>query len=237
MALVVENRLVSENIYLLTVEGVSGGRCGQFYMLKPNGTMDPLLGRPISIFDVNEEKCQTSFLYHVVGKGTVLLSELRPGMQVQVNGPYGNGFTLVDEDMTIIGGGIGIAPLLLLAKKQKEKYPHRQVNAYLGFTRQPYLMEAFSEVVDIVQCNIGGYITDDVPFSNEGVYVACGPMPMMRAAAQRAKENNSLLYVSLESKMACGVGACLGCSCKTEHGNRCVCKDGPVFLASEVFYE
>lgn len=236
MAVIVENRPVSDGIYLMTVEGIIGGHCGQFYMIKPNATLDPLLGRPISIFNVDEQHEQTSFLYHVVGKGTHLMHTLRPGMQVSALGPYGNGFPLIDDDITIIGGGIGIAPLFLLAKMHSIRFPDRIIQTFLGFSKEPYLVDAFAQFADSIHYNVGGYIVDDVPFLTS-TYYACGPMPMLQAAASKVHAQGSTLYVSLENHMACGVGACLGCTCQTQNGNRRVCKDGPVFLSTEVFYD
>lgn len=219
----------------MTLENTQGS-CGQFYMLHPNGlgTSDPLLGRPISIHDCINGNC--SFLYRIAGKGTKLMEKLRPGDEIGAYGPYGNGFEPVDCDMGLIGGGIGIAPLYFLARTHRKLYPGRRIEAYLGFVEKPYMVQYFRAVADTVKVNVGGYITADVPFSkgNHIMYYACGPMPMMKAAKEAAERTDSALYVSLEEHMACGVGACLGCTCKTVKGNKRVCTDGPVFPASEV---
>ncbi|MEG1560480.1 MAG: dihydroorotate dehydrogenase electron transfer subunit [Clostridia bacterium] len=218
----------------MTIKGVSG-RCGQFFMLRPTlAKTEPLLGRPISIYDCTDGNC--SFLYRIAGKGTVMLSNLRVGEEVDCFGPYGNGFTPVDSDITLIGGGIGIAPLYYLAKTQRKIYPERKIEAYLGFVEKPYLVQYFRAIADFVYVNVGGFVTADVPFSKERVTFVCGPTPMLRAAKEAAENKGAKLYLSLEAHMACGVGACLGCTCETITGNRRVCTDGPVFLADDVIF-
>lgn len=238
MAIVLQNNHVSPDVCLMTLKGTEG-KCGQFYMLHPNPgqTTDPLLGRPICIHDCVDGNC--SFLYRLAGKGTHLLEQKRPGDEVAAYGPYGNGFTPVDSDVALIGGGIGIAPLYFFAKTQRKLYPNRRIEAYLGFVEKPFMVPYFRALADKVHVNVGGYITSDVPFSSgkDVMYYACGPTPMMRAAKIEAEKTNSTLYVSLEERMACGVGACLGCTCHTISGNKRVCTDGPVFLASEVNFD
>lgn len=224
---------VSKEVCLMTLKGISG-KCGQFFMLRPAlSSTEPLLGRPISIYDCEDGNC--SFLYRLAGKGTQMLSRLRPGDEVLALGPYGNGFTPVDSDIILIGGGIGIAPLYYLAKTQRRLYPNRMLEAYLGFVEKPYMVQYFRAIADFVYVNVGGFVTSDVPFSNDKVAFACGPEPMLRAAKNSA--GNAPLYVSLEAHMACGVGACLGCTCETIAGNKRVCTDGPVFNAQDVLFE
>lgn len=235
MAVITENISVAENIRLMRVSGLKKGGCGQFYMIKPAETTDPLLGRPISLHDYDEISGVASFLYAVVGKGTRALSRLQSGMELTAHGPYGNGFKVFDSDAVLIGGGIGIAPLFMLAKDIGRRYPQKRVIAYLGFSSEPFMVDAFKDVCDDVFVNVGGYVTDDVDFSFDAVYYACGSTPMMKTAA--SKMNGARLYVSLENKMACGAGACLGCTCQTMAGNKRVCKDGPVFLSEEVFFD
>ncbi len=233
MAVIAKNECIAPGIWRMEVAGAFSGKAGQFYMLRPTDTLDPLLGRPISIHDLDEEKIV--FVYHVVGRGTSMLSAKRAGDPIVLQGPYGNGFSDVDADMTIVGGGIGVAPLYLLAKEHKRRHGARKTRVYLGFTKDTYLIEAFKKIADEVYCNVGGFITDDVDFSRPGIYCTCGPEPMLYAAHARAREAGAELFVSLERRMACGAGACLGCSIPTRAGNRRVCKDGPVFPAREVF--
>lgn len=231
---ILENRCVAEGVYLMRVGNMPPARAGQFFMLRPSGTDAPFLGRPISVFDCAEG--EVSFLYQIAGRGTALFSTLPPGYALSAEGPYGNGFPLIAGDAVLIGGGIGIAPLHALAKALRKAWPARRIHAYLGFRESAYMHEEFLAVCDEVSLNLGGFVTADVDFSLPVTYYACGPEPMLRAAQTAANNAGAHLYVSLEKHMACGVGACLGCTCKTTGGNRRVCKDGPVFLAEEVLF-
>ncbi|MDR3085440.1 MAG: dihydroorotate dehydrogenase electron transfer subunit, partial [Christensenellaceae bacterium] len=130
--------------------------------------------------------------------------------------------------------GIGIAPLYWLLKEWKRRFPVRKTEAFLGFSEKPFLVSAFEAASDHCHVNIGGFVTGDAPFAPKSLHVACGPLPMLRAAQKKAAETGADLDLSLEARMACGAGACLGCSCATVSGNRRVCKDGPVFSAREV---
>ena len=159
------------------------------------------------------------------------------GDEIEVTGPFGNGFPLEDADIVLIGGGVGVAPLYYLAKAHRAAYPDRKITVHLGFREKAMLTEEYSAVCDELILNIGGFVTDDVDYTMDATYYACGPTPMMNAAAVKAREANAKLYVSLENRMACGAGACLCCTCKTKSGNKRACKDGPVFPAEEVFYE
>lgn len=234
MAVILENAPVAEGVYRMRLGGAPAGRAGQFVMLRQIDVLDPFLGRPISLFDANAEKGELTLIYQTVGRGTAMFSKLLPGQQLEVQGPYGNGFPLVPGEAVLIGGGIGVAPLYLLARELRASQPRRRINVFLGFREEAYLKEAFEVFADAVRVNIGGFVTADVDFSRSATYYACGPAPMLRAAASAAEAAEATLYVSLEKHMACGVGACLGCTCKTANGNKRVCKDGPVFLASEV---
>ena len=232
MAVILENERVAKDIYRMRVRGVPRGAAGQFMMLRVPGVLDPFLGRPISLYDSDGE--EASFLYQAVGRGTALFAALKAGQELEAQGPYGNGFKLLEGDAVLIGGGIGCAPMHLLARALREKEPRRRISVYLGYREEAYLKESFAAHADEVHCNVGGFVTRDVDFTRAATYYACGPAPMMRAAAASAEAADAKLYVSLEKRMACGVGACLGCTCKTEHGKRRVCKDGPVFDYREV---
>ena len=231
MAVILENRQIAEQINLLRVRGVLPARAGQFYMLRLPQVDAPFLGRPISVFACSGD--EVSFQYKIVGQGTSLFSTLQSGQTLDVQGPYGNGFPLTPGDAVLIGGGMGTAPLYYLAKRLREDDPTRRIVAHLGFRNEAYALDEFERVCDAVICNIGGFVADDVDFTQSATYYACGPEPMLIAAYKRAQ--GARLYVSLEKHMACGVGACLGCTCRSTQGNRRVCKDGPVFLAAEVF--
>ena len=218
----------------MTVSGVTLGRAGQFYLLRVPGALDPLLGRPISIFESNAETGETTFVYQSVGRGTAQFAALLPGQTIDAQGPYGNGFPLEPGRAFVLGGGIGTAPLHQLVKELRSDDPTRQIDVYLGFREEAYCIADFEHYASSVSVNLGGIVTRDVDFSLGATFFACGPAPMLRAAAQLAQEQQARLYLSLERHLACGVGACLGCTCQTKSGAKRVCKDGPVFRYEEV---
>ncbi|QVK17560.1 dihydroorotate dehydrogenase electron transfer subunit [Mycoplasmatota bacterium] len=227
MAKVISNDCLGSDMYLLKVCGNYKGKMGQFYMLRAWDNY-PLLSRPISIYDMGEG--YISFLYKVVGKGTTLLSKLKVDDEINLEGPYGNGFPKIQGKIAIVGGGMGIAPLYLAAKTIKN------VDVYLGFRDKAILVEEYKKQVDNVYVSIGNNVTDDLDVSKYDYIFTCGPKEMMKKIVEMAKESNTIVYVSMEKRMACGVGACLVCTCQTKHGNKKTCKDGPVFLGEEVFY-
>jgi len=234
VAIITSNQQIAKGIWQMTVSGAPIGRAGQFFMLRVPGALDPLLGRPISICEIDAETGDTTFVYQTIGRGTAQFAKLLPGQEIDAQGPYGNGFPLKDGHAVLIGGGIGTAPMLQLCKELRASDPTRRIDVNLGFREEAYLEQAFELYADSVTLNIGGYVVNDVDFSLDATYYACGPTPMLRTAANEAEAANASLFVSLEKHMACGVGACLGCTCQTEHGRKRVCKDGPVFDYREV---
>lgn len=230
MATVLKNIAVSDEFYLLKASGTFDGKMGQFCMLRAWGEY-PVLSRPISIFDCDAEGI--SFLYKVVGQGTELLAQLKAGDEIDVQGPYGNGFPAVTGKIALVGGGIGVAPLYLTAKTLKAG--GNPVEMYLGFQSEALLQAEYEAVCDKLVVNLGGYVTDDINPEEYDSILTCGPEIMMKVLYNKVKETNAQLYVSMENRMGCGVGACLVCTCKTNGGNKKVCKDGPVFKAEEVF--
>lgn len=235
MALITSNERIAGGIYRMALTGVTPGRAGQFLELHPDdGSM--LLPRPISIFDFDEASNTTRLVYRTVGRGTALFAGMKPGDALRVTGPLGNGFPAAGGNTVIIGGGLGVAPLYLLIKTLRASDPSRHISVYLGYSGEVFLEDEFAALADVLVCDVGGYITDKADFDADATFYACGPAMMLRAAAQKAMDRCKTLYVSLENRMACGVGACFGCSIETAHGMRRVCKDGPVFDASEVFY-
>lgn len=229
MAKVISNMHLNEQVGLLEVECDRGGKPGQFYMLRAWDTF-PLLPRPISIYDCTDHSIR--FLYLVVGEGTRRLYQLREGDNLTVEGPFGNGFPELSGKIALVGGGIGIAPFYYAAKH------YENADVYLGFSDQPYLVEEFKQVSSSVTVNVGGTILDSILFSDYDHVIACGPEGMLRAvqAKQTAEQTAANVYVSLENKMACGVGACLACSIKHTTGRKKTCTDGPVFRAEEVSF-
>lgn len=235
---IIENRCVGPDVYLLTLNGdVSLKGSGQFANLKLD---NHYLRRPLSIHDYDEHS--VSFLYKVLGQGTKELSEYPIGKTIDVLLPLGNGFdTSESKKPLLIGGGIGIAPLYHLAKELVNQ--GKEVKIILGFKtkNEVFYEEEFKRFGSLtILTDDGSYGVKGNPVSylkshvvDYDHYYACGPSVMLKFLAQ-AFENGE---VSLEARMGCGFGACMGCSIKTKKGNKRICKDGPVFPSEEVFHE
>ena len=217
---------------------------GQFIAVYPNDSAR-LLPRPISICETDPEKELLRIVYRVAGEGTKELSSCRAGDTLSIMGPLGNGFPLKDKKALLIGGGIGIPPMLELAKALScEK------TAVLGYRdSQTFLAEEIGKYAGLAVAtedgSVGtkGTVLDAIKAQGlkADIIYACGPTPMLRALKEYAAKEGIECWISLEERMACGVGACLGCVCHSkdvdEHSNvrnTRVCKDGPVFLADEV---
>ncbi|MBE6071375.1 MAG: dihydroorotate dehydrogenase electron transfer subunit [Clostridium butyricum] len=233
-AKIILNEEISNGIFKMVVEDSSEINAGQFYMLKHKG--QTLLPRPISI----SEKCgnKLTFIYAVVGTGTKEYAALKENDTISLTGPLGNGFDLNKEygKVALVGGGIGVAPLLELSKKLREKDKDARIDFYAGFRDDIYLIDDFKKYVNEVKVstNTGkhghkGFVTEILNVEEYDTVLCCGPEVMMKAVVQMCKEKNVKVYISMEKHMACGVGACLVCTCKTKEGNKRTCKDGPVF--------
>lgn len=225
-------RQVGEEIVHLVVATASTPKPGQFYLLRA-WQEAPLLGRPISVFDCSEGHVE--FVFKVVGKGTEILAKLKVNDALQLQGPFGNGFPEVEGKILLVGGGLGNAPLHATAKALKAR--GQAVDLRLGFAEKSYLEEEFHQAASQTQFVVGGLVTDGLDLSSYDAVFTCGPHPMMKAIVRMAREAGIPSYVSIEKRMACGIGACLVCTCKTKSGNKKTCKDGPVFEGEEVFYE
>ena len=203
-----------------------------------------LLPRPISLCEIDKAAGTLRIVYRIAGKGTAEFSKLCAGHTVSILGPLGNGFTKKDKKAILIGGGIGIPPMLQLAKELEcEK------SIVLGFRDEEFLSEEFVPYGNVYKSSdsgsigVKGTVMDAIreyQITGDVIY-ACGPTPMLRAIREYALANHIEAQLSLEERMACGVGACLACVCKSkevdEHSqvkNKRVCKDGPVFYAEEV---
>lgn len=247
-ALVLSNEMLSEGIYSLwlKVQDFSGVKPGQFVNLFSNDSSH-VLPRPISICDADPTKEKIRLVYRTVGEGTKEFSELKEGQSVDLIGPLGNGYPLEikEKNALLLGGGLGIPPMLYLLKE----FPGN-ATAVLGYRDTTFLKDDFLSTGKEV------YIaTEDGSFGTKGnvigailenklkcdVIFACGPKPMLSAVKKFAESRGIKLYVSMEERMACGVGVCLGCvveSTKVDsHSNvknKRVCKDGPVFDAEDI---
>ena len=241
-----EQTCLATGIYdmrLIVGDMAKEARPGQFVCLYSNDG-SKLLPRPISICGIDKEEGILRIVYRVAGEGTKEFSGYTKGTKVEVMGPLGNGYTMKEKKAILIGGGIGIPPMLELAKQLDcEK------SMVLGYRDEAFLKEEFEALGDVfVSSDFGtigikGTVLDAIKeYGVEGdIIYACGPMPMLRAIKAYAQEHGMEAQISLEERMACGVGACLGCVCKSkekdEHThvhNKRICKDGPVFDAREV---
>ncbi|MBQ9135551.1 MAG: dihydroorotate dehydrogenase electron transfer subunit [Lachnospiraceae bacterium] len=231
----------------ITTELAKGAVPGQFICLYPKDK-STLLPRPISICEADKEKELLRIVYRVAGKGTAEFSAYKEGDTVEVLGTLGNGFPVEEatgKKVFLMGGGIGIPPMLELAKNmQADKQIIVGYRDNKTFLRED--LEANGTVyIATEDGSVGskGNVMDAIRENNlqADVIYACGPMPMLRAIKKYAEEANIPAYISLEEHMACGVGACLGCVVKTKEKdhhshvhNARICTDGPVFEAREV---
>ncbi len=244
---VVRQEQIAEDIYSLwlnTGQIAAHAKPGQFVSLYcREGSR--LLPRPISICEIDKKEGRIRLVYRVAGKGTKEFSGLHAGMQVKVVGPLGNGFPLKDKKAFLIGGGIGIPPMLELAKnlacEKQMVLGYRNAELFLAEEFKKY-GEVFIATED-GSAGTKGNVLDAIR-ANEldaDMIYACGPTPMLRALKEYAAEKQMECFISMEERMACGIGACLACVCKSKdkdaHSNvknKRVCKEGPVFSAEEV---
>lgn len=231
-----ENKMLTKEIYKLVVEGSFKGNPGEFYMLKC-WEEEPILYRPISIHNIDESKIE--FIYAAVGKGTKLLSKLNEKDEVKLIGPLGNGFPIeeIKGKVAIVTGGIGIAPMHYVVKS----LTNCSIDLFSGFREDAYCIEELKPLVNSINIateygEIGhkGYVTEIFNPKGYDVVLCCGPEVMMDKVLKLCKETNTKIFISEEKKMACGIGACLVCTCKTKSGNKKTCKDGPVFRGEEL---
>ena len=229
---------------LLAPEIASAARAGQFISVYTKDK-SKLLPRPISLCGIDRERGIRRIVYRVAGAGTTEFSAYRAGDSVEIMGPLGNGFTLKDKKAILIGGGIGVPPMLELMKELS-----CERTAVLGYRdQQLFLKDEFEACGPVCvatedgSAGTKGNVLDAIREQGvEGeIIYACGPTPMLRAVKAYAQEKGIECYISLEERMACGIGACLACVCQSKdvdsHShvhNKRICKDGPVFAAEEV---
>ena len=232
---------------------VKNAKPGNFIEIRVTEQTEPFLRRPISIYNLDNENGILEFIFQVKGKGTEILAKKEVGEDIDIMGPLGFGTFKLEgrKNIAILGGGIGIFPLYELAKQAKQN--GIQVNTYLGFRNKEYVVleNEFQNVSDKLTIT-----TDDGTYKQKGFAIdflkqdiennkidciyACGPLPMLRAVRELAIQKNLDCQISLEERMGCGIGLCLGCAVKKAESPKDapeyyhVCKGGPVFQAKDV---
>jgi len=250
---VIEHKQVGDDLY--EVEFIAPGissecKPGQFVHIRASINNEPLLRRPFSLYDVDKRLGSITILYKVVGRGTSLLTKIKTKDDIDVMGPLGRGFSLPGsfKNILLVGGGVGIAPLVYLARvlinnKYNVKVLHGTENRrqLVAFEKLRKIGAEFMPSTNDGSCGFKGFVTEfllkKIDVTQVDYIYTCGPEPMMAAVAAFARENRIPGEVSLEEYMACGVGACLGCARKLKAEDEYyqkVCKDGPVFSINEV---
>lgn len=251
-AVILSQERIAQDIYSMWIrtEAAQTAVPGQFLSMYTNDG-SKLLPRPISICEINRTDGSLRVVYRVTGRhtGTELFSRMQEGDTIPVIGPLGNGFPYEKAQgkrAFLIGGGIGVPPILELAKQMK--CDKKQI--IVGYRdRETFLKDEFEQngevYISTEDGSVGtkGNVMDAIRENALGadIIYACGPTPMLRAVKAYAEENGIECYISLEERMACGIGACLACVCKSKEkdhhtnvNNKRICKDGPVFLSTEV---
>ena len=233
------NKKLTENVYEMILTGDTSDitACGQFINIKLDGLY---LRRPISVCDKSDDT--VTIVYKVVGVGTEQMSKMTKGEKLDVLTGLGNGYdlTLSGDKPLLLGGGVGVPPLYMLAKKLKEQ--GKAVEVVLGFNTESEIF--YEQQFKDLGCNVTvttadgsygvkGFVTDAYP-ADYSYFYTCGPEPMLKAIYKTAKTEGQM---SFEERLGCGFGACMGCSCKTITGYKRICKDGPVMKKEEILWE
>lgn len=234
---ILSNEKIAKDVYKMILEGDTQyiTAPGQFINIKLDGKF---LRRPISVCDCDENTI--TIIYKVVGSGTEYMAQLESGEVLDVLTGLGNGYDISKSAKPLlIGGGVGVPPMYMLAKKLIES--GQKPTVILGFNTKEEIF--FEEKFRALGCDvrvttvdgsygIKGFVTDAFP-DNYDYFYTCGPMPMFKAIENTAKTSGQY---SFEERMGCGFGACMGCSCKTKYGNKRICKDGPVLEREEIIW-
>ena len=246
--LIKENIKIAQDVYSMKInapEIVLSSLPGQFLNVKVPFDNSKILRRPISICAVYDE--DITIVYQIMGKGTQLFTRLGIGDEIDIIGPLGKGFPIVtNKKVALVGGGIGIFPLLFLKNKLSKK---NEIDSFIGFRNKECVIFTDEFTDDSTNLCVA---TDDGSGYNKGlittyfrkkigkydIVYSCGPTPMMKRVKEISEKEKKLLYLSLEQRMGCGIGACLVCACKVKTKDgfdyKHVCKDGPVFDSREV---
>lgn len=233
------NEKLTDNVYKMVLVGDTSDitACGQFINIKLDGLY---LRRPISVCDCDENS--VTIIYKVVGSGTAQMSNLSIGNELDVLTGLGNGYdlSLSGNEPLLLGGGVGVPPLYMLAKKLIDQ--GKTVSVVLGFNTKSEVF--YENEFRALGCNVTvttidgsygtkGFVTNAYPESYSFFYT-CGPEPMLKSIYKTSATSGQM---SFEERMGCGFGACMGCSCKTITGYKRICKDGPVMKKEEILWE
>ncbi|MFD2115598.1 dihydroorotate dehydrogenase electron transfer subunit [Paenibacillus yanchengensis] len=252
MCVIVRNSEIACHIYELVLKGELVQLMqepGQFVHVKVTNETTPLLRRPLSIANIDHHNNEFTLIYRKQGKGTDILATRKPGELIDVLGPLGHGFPITEakagQTALIVGGGIGVPPLYELSTRLVQAGV--KVIHVLGFqtANAIFYREKFEQLgqtyiaTDDGSCGEKGYVTDVIQhYGLTGdIAYACGPIPMLQSLKNKVMIKK--LFISLEERMGCGIGACYACVCRTGDSNgalsyKKVCSDGPVFAAEEV---
>ena len=235
-----ENTALTSNVYKMVLCGDTSDvtASGQFVNIKLEGLF---LRRPISVCDC--EDGVLTIIYKVVGKGTEQMSNMKPGEKLDVLTGLGNGYDLEKSGDTplLLGGGVGVPPMYMLAKKLIGQ--GKKVSVILGFNKKDEIFyeEEFKALgASVTVCTadgsygVKGFVTDAMKNTDYSYFYTCGPEPMLKAVYSASETSGQF---SFEERMGCGFGACMGCSCKTVTGYKRICKDGPVLEKEEILWE
>ncbi|MDD6526653.1 MAG: dihydroorotate dehydrogenase electron transfer subunit [Oscillospiraceae bacterium] len=236
---VAENRKIASSVYEMTLSGNTSDITapGQFVNIQLDGFF---LRRPISVCDC--ENGTLRLIYKVVGKGTEYMSKLTSGAELDVLTGLGNGYNteVSGERPLLLGGGVGVPPMFMLAKELLAE--GKVVTVILGFNTESEVFyeeefKALGARVLVTTADgskgIKGFVTDAMDTIDYTYFYTCGPEPMLKAVYNKSVTSGQF---SFEERMGCGFGACMGCSCKTKYGNKRICKDGPVLVKEEIIW-
>lgn len=245
-----ENKKLNHDTHLLTFRSNLGFEeiiPGQFVNIHIAESPETFLRRPFSFFEVDQKNGVFSVLVKAVGNGTRKLVQILPGDSINIMYPLGKGFTRPDrnENVLLVGGGVGIAPMIQLAQEAQRAGANVHILLGARSASDHVLLDRFEQYGTLyLTTNDGslgdkGFVTDHPVFDSDRfdrIY-CCGPDPMMHAVARRAAQLSVECEVSLENTMACGYGVCLCCVTKTTDGHKCVCTDGPVFNTNDLQWQ
>ncbi len=237
---IIENTPITENVYKMVLGGEADEikNPGEFINIKLSGKY---LRRPISVCDASSDS--VTIIYKVVGEGTKQMSQMPVGENLDVLVGLGNGYdiSLSGDKPLLLGGGVGVPPLYMLAKRLIGQ--GKKVSVVLGFNEKSEIFyeQEFKDLgaevfVTTVDGSYGtkGFVTDAMKNIDYTYFYTCGPEPMLKAIYKTSKTSGQM---SFEERMGCGFGACMGCSCKTITGYKRICKDGPVMKKEEILWE